>query len=251
VRDYAHDGSGLLDSDWSLYQELKSRTQFMGILSPLGMAEGRLRNNLTSAADTIIDGYRGSASTRPKDFDWALARKCLRRALQLDPTDAKVKGKLALAEGYFNLIQNPRPPKAYLSIDSFRQAASYLPRSPDPHLGLAWLYVYSSHNIGEADAEFQRAEQLGFHLGPREQAQKADGYMFRSQYELAHARRAELKNRDEAERWLQMCNDDIENARKLYEPLVGFSNVSTSLEQLEQIKLEQASLESQPWAGNK
>jgi serine/threonine protein kinase len=251
VRDYAHDGSGLLESDWGLYQELKGRTQFMGVLSPLGMSEGRLRNNLTSAADTIVDGYRASASSRPRDFDWALARKCLRRALQLDPTDTKIKGKLALTEGYANLIQNPRPPKAYLSIDSFRQAASYLPRSPDPHLGLAWLYVYTSHNIGEADAEFQQAEQLGFHLGPREHAQKADGYLFRSQYELAHARRAAAKNRDEAERWLQMCNDDIENARKLYEPLVGFSNVSTSLEQLEQIKLEQASLESQPPLGNK
>ncbi len=247
VRDYAHDGSGLIDSDWTLYQELKTRTQFMGILSPLNLAEGRFRSNLTSAADTIIDGYRTSASTRPRDFDWALARKCLRHALQIDPTDTKIKGKLALSEGYFNLIQNPRPPKVYLSIDNFRQAASYLPRLADPHLGLAYLYLYVSHNIGEADAEFQQAQQLGFHLGPREQAQRADGYLFRSQYELAHARRAASKNKDEAERWLQMCDTDIENARKLYEPLVGFSNVSTNLEQLEQIKLEQASLES----GNK
>ena len=248
VRDYAHDNTGQLDSDWNLYQELKTRTQFMGVLSPIGMADGHLRSNLTSAADTIIDGYRTSASTRPRDFDWALARKCLRHALQIDPTDTTVKGKLALTDGYFNLIQNPRPPKVYLSIDNFRQAASYLPRLPDAHLGLAYLYLYVSHNIGEADAEFQQAQQLGFHLGPREQAQRADGYLFRSQYELAHARRAALKNKDEAERWLQMCDADIENARKLYEPLVGFSNVSSNLEQLEQIKLEQASLESQ---GNK
>jgi serine/threonine-protein kinase len=248
VRDYAHDGSGLLDSDWNLYQELKTRTNFMGVLSPIGMADGHVRGNLVSAADSIIDGYRTSASSRPRDFDWALARKCLRHALQIDPTDTKIKGKLALVEGYFNLIQNPRPPKVYLSIDDFRQAASYLPRLPDAHLGLAYLYLYVSHNIGEADAEFQQAEQLGFHLGPREQAQRADGYLFRSQYELAHARRAAPKNRDEAERWLQMCDADIENARKLYEPLVGFSNVSSNLEQLEQIKLEQTSLESQ---GNK
>ena len=48
-----------------------------------------------------------------------------------------------------------------------------------------------------------------------------------------------------------MCNDDIDSARKLYEPLVGFSNVSNSLEQLDQIKLEQTSLESQPAAGNR
>jgi len=251
VRDYAHDGSGQLDADWTLYQDLKKRTQFMGILSPLGMAEGRLRSNLTAAGDTIIDGYRASANARPNDFDWALARKCFRHALQIEPTDTKIKGKLALTDGYVNLIQNPRPPKAYASIDSFRQAASYLPQTPDAHLGLARLYIYVSHNIGEADAEFQQAEQLGFHLGPRELTQKADGYMYRSQFELARARRAAPRNKDEAERWLQMCNDDIDNARKLYEPLVGFSNVSTSLEQLDQIKLEQTSLEAQPAAGNR
>jgi len=221
-----------------------------------------LRKNLLNAADTIIDGYRSSAITTPGDFDWARARKCLRYALQLDPSDNKVRGKLALTDGYVNLVQveaaapkvrnnpNPRLPKASLSIDSFRRAASYLPSSPDPHLGLARLNVYAFHNIGEADAEFQQAEQLGYHLGPRELVQRADGYMFRSQYELAKARRAAPKNKDEAERWLQMCRDDIENARKLYEPLVGFSNVSTNLEQLDQIKLEQASIETQSGAGN-
>ena len=60
------------------------------------------------------------------------------------PTDSKIKGKLALTDGYVNLIQveaaapkvrnspNPRLPKASVSIDAFRQAASYLPKSPDP-----------------------------------------------------------------------------------------------------------------------
>jgi hypothetical protein len=47
-----------------------------------------------------------------------------------------------------------------------------------------------------------------------------------------------------------MCRDDIDNARKLYEPLVGFSDVSTDLERLDQIKLEQASLETQSPAGS-
>ncbi len=261
VRDYAHEAPAAIDTDWELFQDLKKRTQFMGLLSPLNLAEGQMRSNLTSAADTIIDGYRASAITNPADFDWARARKCLRYALQIDPTDSNVKGKLALTDGYVNLVQveaaapkvrnspNPRLPKASVSIDSFRQAASYLPKSPDPHLGLARLNVYAFHNIGEADAEFQQAEQLGYHLGPREQVQKADGYMFRSQYELARAKRAAPKNRDESERWLQMCRDDIDNARKLYEPLVGFSNVSTNLEQLDQIKLEQASLETSSGTG--
>jgi serine/threonine-protein kinase len=255
VRDYSHDAPGQIDSDWTLYQDLKTRTEFLGHLSPLAFVEGRVRSNLLNAADSIIDGYRASAITRPSDFDWARARKCLSHALQIDPNDTKAKGKLALTQGYLNFIQNPRPPKASLSIDSFRQAASYLPRSPDPHLALARLYVYAFRNIGEADAEFQQAEQLGFHLGPREQSQKADGYMYRSEFELARARRAAPKNRDEAEKWLQMSRDDIENARKLYEPLVGFANVSANLEQLyqdrsEQIKLEEASLQSQPGSSN-
>jgi hypothetical protein len=259
VRDYAHDPASTIDSDWQLYQDLKKRTQFMGVLSPLNLAEGRVHTNLVNAADTIIDGYRTSAITTPAEFDWARARKCLRLALQIDPNDNKVKGKLALTDGYVSLIQveaspakvrNKPDPRLKASLEGFRQAASYLSATPDPHLGLARLNVYGYHNIGEADAEFQQAEQLGFHLGPREQVERADGYMFRSQYNLAQARRVAPRNRDAAERWLQMCRDDIENARKLYEPLVGFSNVSTNLEQLDQIKLEQASIETQSGAGN-
>ena len=257
-RDYAHDAANILDADWTLYQGLKKRTEFMGVLSPLNMAEGHLRTNLINAGDNIIDGYRASAITTPASFDWARARKCLRYALQIDPNDNKVKGKFALADGYVSLVQaEATPQKAHSnakasqsSNNSFHEAASYLPSSPDPHLGLAHLNVYVFHNIGEADAEFQQAEQLGFHLGPREQVQRADGYLFRSQYELARARRSASKNHDEAERWLQMCRDDIENARKLYEPLVGYSNVNTNLEQLDQVKLEQASLETQSGGAN-
>ncbi len=257
VRDYAHEAPSAIDSDWELFQDLKKRTSFMGFASPLNLAEGRIRDNLVNAADTIIDGYRASAITNPADFDWVRARKCLRYALQIEPSDNTLKGKLALTDGYVNLVQAEAAPagpkrqaKATASIDSFRQSASYLPKSTDPHLGLARLNVYTYHNIGEADAEFQQAEQLGYHLGPREQVQKADGYMYRSQYELARAKRAAQKNRDEAERWLQMCRDDIDKARTLYEPLVGFSNVSTDLEQLDQIKLEQASLETLSGTGN-
>src|SRR6202012_3679128 len=105
------------------------------------------------------------------------------------------------------------------------------PRSPDPHLGLARVYVYAFHNIGEAMAETQQAQRLGFQGGPRESAQQADGYLYRAEWELGRARQAANTNKDEAEKWLQMSRADTESARKLYEPLVGFSNVSTNLEQ--------------------
>jgi hypothetical protein len=149
----------------------------------------------------------------------------------MDPADSKTKGKLEIAEGYLNMVKNPRRPRADLSIDDFRQAASYLPKSPDPHLGLARLYVYAFRNIGEAMPEFQQAEKLGYQLGPREAAQEADGYLYRSEWELAQARKAVAANKDEADKWLDMSKADSERARSLYEPLVGYSNVSINLEQ--------------------
>ena len=231
-RDYAHDGSAdTLTADWNLYESLKDKNSMLGPVSPVVLSQGNFRDNLINAGDNILDGYRSSSSTRLSDFDFARARQCFRYALQMDPADSKTKGKLEIAEGYLNMVKNPRRPRADLSIDDFRQAASYLPKSPDPHLGLARLYVYAFRNIGEAMPEFQQAEKLGYQLGPREAAQEADGYLYRSEWELAQARKAVAANKDEADKWLDMSKADSERARSLYEPLVGYSNVSINLEQ--------------------
>jgi hypothetical protein len=238
-RDYAHDSAQVVASDWNLYQSLKSRNSLLGPFSPMNWAETAFRDNLIAAGDNILDGYRTSSNTHLSDYDWSRAKLCFRRALQIEPFDGKVKGKLAIAEGYLNMAQNPRPPRANLSIDDFRQAASYLPKSPDPHLGLARLYVYSFRNIGEAMPEFQQAESLGYKLGPREATEEADGYLYRSEWELAHARKASATSQDAADKWLSMSKADAERARSLYEPLVGYSNVSANLEQIDQDRAEQ------------
>ncbi len=238
-RDYAHDTSGdTLTADWNLYQGLKDKNSLLGPFSPVGWAQTNFRDNLMSAGDNILDGYRSSSDTRLSDFDFARARQCFRYALDIEPSDTKVKGKLALTEGYLNMVKNPRRPKADLSIDDFRQAASYLPKSPDPHLGLARLYVYAFRNIGEAMPEFQQAMNLGFQLGPREATQEADGYLYRSEWELGQARKVASNNKEEADKWLDMSKADSDRARSLYEPLVGYSNVSSNLEQIYQDRAE-------------
>ena len=242
-RDYTHEPAQALAADWNLYQGLSRKASFLGMFSPVAGAASSLEKNLMAAADGIIDGYRSSSDNHLNDFDWARARLCLQYVLQLDSADTKAKGKLALCDGYLNLMQNPRLPKASRSIDHFRQAASYLPRSPDPHLGLARVYVYAFHNIGEAMAETQQAQRLGFQGGPRESAQQADGYLYRAEWELGRARQSVKTNKDEAGKWLQMSQADTESARKLYEPLVGFSNVSTNLEQVYKDRSQQAELE--------
>src|SRR5262249_10236848 len=144
--------------------------------------------------------------------------------------DASARGKLALCSGYVNLIQNPKLPKASQSKSNFEEAATRLPRSPDPHLALARLYIYSFRNVGLAMAELHEAEQAGYKPGPREQEQRADAYLFHAEWAADQAQRniSYFQKR----KWLIMARSDLERARGLYEPIDGFSNVSISRERL-------------------
>ena len=120
-----------------------------------------------------------------------------------------------------------------ITKQNFQEAVKLLPRSPDPHLGLARIYVYSVKNMGNAMAELEEAQQLGFHPGPREREEEADGYRFRASTELAEARKAHGTSSAAEERYLRLARRDFELARELYEPLQGFSNVSLALRQVD------------------
>lgn len=242
-KDYAHEPVQAVSSDWSLFQDLNKRYSLGLQFPPENSLRSAMSANLAGAAGNIIDNFRNSSSTRLSDFDWAKARLCLVHALEIDPSNAKLRSELALCDGYLNLIRNPKPPKASLSIDDFARAASFLPSSADPHLGLARVYVYAFHNIGEAAAEFHSAEQLGYRLGPREAEQEADGYLYRARWEIGRARRFPVTEREERDKWLQLARDDIERARNLYEPIAGFSNVNAALQLLYDARLEETKLQ--------
>lgn len=241
-RDYAHARQSLA-SDWALYQSLKQRFSFLGEYTPVHSLEAPLHDNLLASAGNILDSFRHSSDPRLGDYDWANAQLCLKHALELEPADAKAKGELALCNGYLNLTDAPDPQRAAESAASFRQAQSYLPRSPDPHLGLARAAIYGFHNIGQALAEFHQAEQLGYRLGPRETEQQADGYLYRAESELANAAAATII--PERARWLQSARGDIGRARQLYEPLSGFSNVDAGLERVYAAASEAGKLEAE------
>jgi hypothetical protein len=124
-------------------------------------------------------------------------------------------------------------PNAAWSETRFREAASDLPGSADPHLALARLYTYAYRNAGKALGEFAEAERRGFHFGPREHEQQADGYLFRAEWALRQAQRAaDAASNAEENRWLRQASRDLERAQGLFEPIAGFSNVSADLEQL-------------------
>ncbi len=237
-KDYAHHNLQAVESDWKSYHDLRNKNYFLASAASL---DAPVHDHLVAAGDDILDNFRHSTDEQLSDFDWTKARTCLQHALDIDPSDTKAKGELALSNAYIDLAQ--KPPKTAQSIDSFRQAEWYLPRLPDPHLGLARIYVYEVHNIGRALAEFHQAEQLGYKLGPRETEQEADGYLFRAESELARAKRIPATDKRDRPKWLQMARDDMERATSLYEPIIGFSNVNTNLEQLHQDRDEQAKLQ--------
>jgi tetratricopeptide (TPR) repeat protein len=192
----------------------------------------------------VIERYRNNSDPAIENFDWQKAAVCLRHVLEIDPGDHGTQGRLALVEGYLDLVQAnaDQPEQRQKSVEAarakFQESASLIPRAPDPHLGLTRVYVYSLTNVGKAIAELHEAQRLGFQPGPREMEQEADGYRFRASAELKEARSYREKPPTEKSktmeaRYLRLAQRDYDRARQLYEPILGFSNASVALREVD------------------
>lgn len=237
--DYTQLSVAGIDSDWSLFQKLQQRNAFLGEFSPVKRLATPLRASLLHAADDVIERYRNSSDPAIEDFDWQKAAVCLRHILETDRGDRSAEGRLELCEGYLILerAKSDSRERAQASADSahakFQKAAALLPRAPDPHLALSRIYVYSMKNVGKAIAELHEAQRAGFEPGPREMEMEADGYRFRATDELREARQYRDKSRVTEERYLRLAQRDYDRARQLYEPILGFSNVSLALREVD------------------
>lgn len=219
-----------INRDWDLLQRIQRQNAFLGRMSPAGPLAANMHAALVEAGDEVIERYRNSTDSRVRvqDFDWSKAAVCFTHLIEMDRNDRNSQGKLALCHGYENLDR-----AASTAQSDFEQAEALMPRSPDPHLGLARIDVYGSKNIGQAMAELRAAERLGFKPGPREDEEEADGYRFRATAELNAARKDEISKTEE-ERYLRLAQRDFERARALYEPIQGFSNnVNAALRQVD------------------
>jgi eukaryotic-like serine/threonine-protein kinase len=229
--DYTRASIPEINSDWNLFQRIQRQNAFLVDWSPATRLSPAMRSSLLEAADEVIEGYRNHSDPALQDFDWAKAVVCLEHALEMDRNDRTARGKLALTNGYVNLVRANADPQA--ARQKFEEAASLITRSPDPHLGLARVYIYSLKNVGKAVAELHAAERLGFHPGPREMEQEADGYRIRAVAELSEARKYSGTARSQEQRYLRLAQRDFERARQLYEPILGFSNVNVALRQVD------------------
>jgi len=237
--DYTRASVAGINADWDLFQRVHRQNALIGDFSPAERLAPVMRTSLIAAADSIIERYRNNSNPAVQDFDWPKAATCLRHALEIDRNDREAQGKLALSNGYVNLVRanSDSATEHRVLLDAaqqnFEEAVSLIPRSPDPHLALMRIYVYSRKNIGKAMAELHEAERLGFQAGPRELEEEADGYRFRASSELSEARKYGQTSRMLTQRYLRLAQRDFERSRQLYEPILGFSNVSVALRQVE------------------
>ncbi len=226
--DYTRASVGEINRDWDLLQRVQRQNAFLSGLSPASHLEANVRAALLQAGNEVIERYRNNSDPRIQDFDWPKAEVCFAHLIEMDRNDRAAQGKLAICHGYENLEHADHQAQT-----DFEAAVSLLPSSPDPHLGLARIYVYSLKNIGKAMAELHEAQRLGFEAGPREAEEEADGYRFRATVELDQARRFDPKNSAAEKRYLRLAERDFDRARQLYEPIEGFSNVSLALRQVD------------------
>ena len=140
-----------------------------------------VKQRFLAAADHVIDTYRNNEQP-VYEKDWERARTMAQRALSVDPDDA-ARGRLRLAEGHIARINGTTHRSAAElrdAVEKFTEAQRLMPRSPDPQLGLARVYVYGLKDIDKAYDALGEAQKRGYPSGNREKSQLADGYRDRA-----------------------------------------------------------------------
>ena len=119
---------------------------------------------MSQAADHVIDTYRNNESQLIYEKEWERARTMASHALAVDPEDT-VRGKLRLCEGHLariNGTSHRSPQELNLAVEKFDEAQKLLPKSPDPELGLARVYVYGLKDIDKGYEALQEAQKRGY-----------------------------------------------------------------------------------------
>jgi tetratricopeptide (TPR) repeat protein/predicted Ser/Thr protein kinase len=215
------------DAIWSRWAEAsRGSAQSLALFGP----RRSVKKKMVAAADRVIDTYRLSDSQPVYEKDWARARLYLARALELDPGDDSVRGKMRLCEGQIDRINGISHHNTALlneAVEKFGEAQQLLPKSPDPQLGLARAYVYGLKDIDKAYAALQEAERRGYKLGNRDKAQLADGYRDRGDRLWWDSRN--VRGLPQEKDQIQRAADDYRRALELYQSVVPYGNANANI----------------------
>ena len=216
-----------LDAAWREYSQLASRSH---VPMSLWSAKSALRERLMSDADHTISRYQESDVPAVPESDWIRVRAEVAHALELDPNDKNIHGKLRLIEGHLARIRGSARRDGRLLEESrqdFEDAAKYMKRSPDPWLGLARLDIYSLHDLEGGEAAIKGAERRGHDIGKRETAELADGYRYQGERAMDVGRRAPTPA--DTTRDYQIAERDLDHARELYESILPWGGATAGI----------------------
>ncbi len=197
-----------------------------------------VKQKFVAAADHVIDSYRNNESIPIYEKDWERARTMSARALAVDPEDS-IRGKVRLCEGHLARINGTTHHSAQelnLAVEKFNEAQQLIPKSPDPELGLARVYVYGLKDIDKGYEALQQAQRRGYQLGNREKSLLADGYRDRADRLWWDSRN--VRGLPAEKDQIQSAADDYKRAEELYR---GIAPWSKSIVNLTRVRL---SLES-------
>ncbi len=207
-----------LDKAWDQYETLNKRSHWSVLIWG---ARGALRKRLVAAADEIISEYRDSNAPSVFEPQWLQARNNLSRALELDPGNSSIEGKLRLAQAHIDRIEAgglkaaARQKRLNSAVTKFEEAETLLRHSPDPELGLASLYVYDLNDVEKAEEAFKKAARDGHRNGSREVAQLGDAYRRRAD-RLWKQSRSMTAMPDQERTYLDQAKDDYVRCEQLY-----------------------------------
>jgi eukaryotic-like serine/threonine-protein kinase len=216
-----------MDSAWQRFQSIADRNYLPLVLRG---ARNAVLDRMISSADRVITDYRSSEAPSVSENDWLRAQAILARALQLDPGDKEIRGKMYLCDGHINRIRGTARSNGKMLNDArarFEAAEELIPKSPDPYLGLARLYVYSLKDVEKAEQALKAAGKRGHPVGRREKAQLGDGYRDRAERLLREADKA--TGLPEEKDYLERARDDFERAQEYYRDIVPYAGSANSL----------------------
>ena len=219
------------DRIWEQWTALaKDRSSSLFLYGP----RRAVKHKLMAAADHVVGTYRTNDSQTVYQKDWERARTYLADALTLDPGDNTVRGMLRLSEGHIARINGTaRHNSAALNeaAEKFNEAQQLMPKSPDPELGLARLYVYGFKDIDKAYTALHEAERRGYALGNREKGQLADGYRERADRLWNDSRKIRGLPQEKDE--VRKAVDDYDRALELYQEIAPYGNASTGIARIQ------------------
>jgi eukaryotic-like serine/threonine-protein kinase len=224
-----------LDQIWARWAELsKGNPSSYLLYGPRKV----VKQKFVAVVDHVIDTYRNNESQVIYEKEWEHARTMAARALAVDPEDS-ARGKLRLCEAHLARINGTSHRSAQelnLAVEKFDEAQKLLPKSPDPELGLARVYVYGLKDIDKGYEALQEAQKRGYPMGNREKSLLADGYRDRADRLWWDSRN--VRGLPPEKDQIQRAADDYKRAEELYQ---GISPWGKSIVNLVRVRL---SLES-------